>query len=100
MGPQRKQVAEKYKIEEVRKHSAEIKVTAKHFEKALEKIKRSGRDGKDLQIRLTVNLSILFKGLWHCHRLEFGSVDGLFSMLILENVRSDQIFCKAQIGRI
>jgi transitional endoplasmic reticulum ATPase len=39
----------KYKtIEEVRKHSAEIKVTAKHFDKALEKIKPSGRDGKDL----------------------------------------------------
>lgn len=43
------ELVSKYKtIEEVRKHSAEIKVTAKHFEKALEKIKRSGRDGKDL----------------------------------------------------
>ena len=38
----------KYKtVEEARKHSAEIKVTAKHFDKALEKAKPSSRDGKD-----------------------------------------------------
>ncbi len=39
----------KYKtVEEVRKHSAEVKVTAKHFDKAMEKIKPSSHDGKDL----------------------------------------------------
>ena len=38
----------KYKaVEEARKHAAEIKVTAKHFDKALEKAKPSSRDGKD-----------------------------------------------------
>ncbi|MGP8071044.1 MAG: CDC48 family AAA ATPase [Candidatus Bathyarchaeia archaeon] len=39
----------KYKtIEEVRKHAAEIKVTPKNFDQALEKIKPSGHDTKDL----------------------------------------------------
>ena len=39
----------KYKtIEEVRKHAVEIKVTAKNFDQALEKIKPSGHDAKDL----------------------------------------------------
>jgi len=39
----------KYKtIEEVRKHAAEIKVTMKNFDKALEKTKPSSHDGKDL----------------------------------------------------
>jgi SpoVK/Ycf46/Vps4 family AAA+-type ATPase len=38
----------KYKsIEEARKHASEIKVTAKDFDKALEKTKPSGHDGKD-----------------------------------------------------
>jgi len=38
----------KYKtVEEARKHAPEIKVTAKHFDKALEKAKPSSRDGKD-----------------------------------------------------
>ena len=34
-------------VEEARKHAAEIKVTAKDFDKALEKAKPSSRDGKD-----------------------------------------------------
>jgi len=34
-------------VEEARKHAPEIKVTAKHFDKALEKAKPSSRDGKD-----------------------------------------------------
>ena len=38
----------KYKtVEEARRHAPEIKVTAKHFDKALEKAKPSSRDGKD-----------------------------------------------------
>jgi hypothetical protein len=45
----RQDLVSKYKtIEEVRKHAAEIKVTPKNFDQALEKIKPSGHDTKDL----------------------------------------------------
>ncbi len=43
------ELVSKYKtIEEVRKHAAEISVTAKNFDQALEKVKPSGHDTKDL----------------------------------------------------
>jgi transitional endoplasmic reticulum ATPase len=41
------EIVEKYKnMEEIQKHASEVKVTAKHFEKALEKTKPSAQDEK------------------------------------------------------
>ena len=44
---------EKYKtVDEVRKHASELKVTSKHFEKALEKRKPSNQEEKKLYGKL------------------------------------------------